>query len=197
MSDRIDLLDSAVDTMADLMEGVAPAEFGLPTPCTHYTVGDLLDHVVGWAYVFGAATTETDASRDPDTYRVEKDHAGAFRRAGHAAAAGLRQKGLDRTVVMTSNPIPASMVLDMMIMEYPGHGWDLSRATGQDYPFDAEVVTDALEAAERMIQPQYRGQEEGQFRPIVPTADGASVVDRYVAFLGRDPAWRPGLETQP
>ncbi|HEX2153219.1 MAG TPA: hypothetical protein VHL52_04515 [Acidimicrobiia bacterium] len=149
-----------------------------------------------WAYVFEAATTETDASRDADAHRVEKDLGGAFRAAGHAAAAGLRDKGLDRTVAMTSNPIPAPMVLDMMIMEYPGHGWDLSRATGQNCPFDPEVVTDALEAAERMIQPQYRGHEKGQFRPIVATAYGASVVDRYVTFLGRDPAWRPGFETQ-
>ncbi|MFP3914194.1 MAG: TIGR03086 family metal-binding protein [Actinomycetota bacterium] len=191
MTDRLDLLDESVDALADLMEGIEPAMHPRPTPCAEFTVGDLVDHLVGWIHVFEAATNDTEAARDPSVHLVREGQGGAFRRAGHGAVDGLRRLGTDRTVAITSSPIPASMVVDMMTMEYPGHGWDLAVATGLPYPFDDRVVAAAHEAAERMIQPPYRGDEAGQFRPVVPTPGDAPPVDRFVAFLGRDPAWRP------
>jgi uncharacterized protein (TIGR03086 family) len=191
MSADIDLLDRMIDRTADLIDGIGTERLERPTPCTRFTVGDLLDHLVGWAHVFEAATNELDVSRDPTTYEVDTHRGDAFRRAGHAAVAGLREGGVDRDMVMTTNPIPGTMVRDMMTMEYPGHGWDLAVATEQAYPFTDEEVEAAHRAAERMIQPPFRGQEEGQFRPVVDTPAGASSVARYVAFLGRDPFWAP------
>lgn len=94
-------------------------------------------------------------------------------------------------MVLTSTPIPGQMVVDMMTMEYPGHGWDLAVATGRPYPFDDRAVGAAQKAAERMIHPPFRGTEEGQFRPVVPTGPDPSLLERYVAFLGRDPHWSP------
>ena len=191
MSAAIDLLDRMIDRTADLIDATGSEQLEGPTPCTRFSVGELLDHLVGWAHVFEAATNELDVSRDPTTYEVDSNRADAFGRAGHAAVAGLREGGVDRDMVMTTNPIPGTMVLDMMTMEYPGHGWDLAVATGQAYPFTDEEVEAAHRAAERMIQPPFRGLEEGQFRPVVDTPAGAPPVARYVAFLGRDPSWAP------
>jgi uncharacterized protein (TIGR03086 family) len=195
MHERLDLLDDAIDVVADLMEQIPTEALALPTPCTEYRVGDLFDHLVGWAGIFEAATHQTDAVRDPEAHLVDEDHGAALRQFGHSAVAGLRAKGLERQLVMVSNPIPASMVLDMMTMEYPGHGWDLAVATGRRYPFSVPMVEAAQAAAERMIQPQYRGHEAGQFRPVVVTAVDAPPVERFVAFLGRDPRWGPPAET--
>jgi hypothetical protein len=33
--------------------------------------------------------------------------------------------------------------------------------------------------------------DSGQFGPAVPVAHGASAQDKLMAFIGRDPAWRP------
>lgn len=195
MSDRLALLDEVIDSTVDLLDAIPPEAYDRPTPCTEYTVGDLIDHLVGWVHVFEAATRETDASRDPDSYLVGHGHGAAFRRAGHSAVAGLRDKGTDRQIVFTSTPIPDQMVVDMMTMEYPGHGWDLTVATGRPYPFDDRAVGAAQEAAERMIQPPFRGNGEGQFRPVVATGPDSTRLERYVAFLGRDPHWSP--ETNP
>lgn len=197
MSEELDRLDAVIDTMAAMLEGIPREEFSRPTPCPEFTVADLFDHLVGWVHVFEAAAHETDARRDPNAYLVDERHADVFRQAGHRAVTGLREKGVDRQVVMTSSPIPASMVVDMMTMEYPGHGWDLAVATGRPYPFDPDTVAAAHRAAERMIQPAYRGEGEGKFRPIVPTGPDAGEVDRFVAFLGRDPRWRSPAETNP
>lgn len=190
MSD-FEMLHRAIDHMADLIEGVPHRSWDDSTPCEEFTVRDLVDHLVGWIHIFEAATWETDAVRDPNHSLVNTGHAEAFRRAGHSAIEGLAEGGLDRRLRMVKASIPASMVRDMMTMEYPGHGWDLSVATGQAYPFEDDLVEAALEAAPRTIAPEYRGFGEGQFRPVVPTAPDAGIVERYVAFLGRDPAWRP------
>ena len=41
-----------------------------------------------------------------------------------------------------------------------------------------------------MVTPEYRG-PEGMFGDEVPVSDGASELDRLVAFTGRDPEWMP------
>jgi hypothetical protein len=33
--------------------------------------------------------------------------------------------------------------------------------------------------------------DSGQYGPRMPVADDASAVDRLMAFIGRDPDWRP------
>lgn len=91
---------------------------------------------------------------------------------------------------MVSNPIPATMILDMMTMEYPGHGWDLAVATGRLYPFDNSTVRAAHEAAARITAPEYRGDEKGQFRPVVPTPESATPLGTDLSpSWGVDPHW--------
>ena len=190
MSD-FEKLHRSIDHMARLIERIPPGSWQDPTPCAEFAVKDLVDHLVGWVHIFEAAAWDTDAPRDPDHYRVQTGHAEAFRRAGHSSVSGLEEGGLDRQLLMSQARIPGSMIRDMIAMEYPGHGWDLAVATGQAYPFEDEIVEEALAAAERTISSEYRGYGEGQFRPVVPTGPEATVVERYVAFLGRDPHWQP------
>ena len=49
--------------MATLVSGVDTSQLAAPTPCPAYTLGDLLDHVGGFALAFtGAATKSMTAS---------------------------------------------------------------------------------------------------------------------------------------
>jgi uncharacterized protein (TIGR03086 family) len=70
------------------------------------------------------------------------------------------------------------------------HGWDLARATGQDFrcaPADAEAVLGfASQAADDPAGPA----RQGLFGPVVVPAD-ASTFDRALAMAGREPSWRP------
>jgi hypothetical protein len=68
------------------------------------------------------------------------------------------------------------------------HTWDLARATGQDDsldPGECEHLLDGMVAAEAAIR------ASGQYGPKVEVAADATAQDRLVAFIGRDPAWRP------
>ena len=53
--------------MARLVEGVPDAALDHPTPCERYRVGDLLDHIGGFALAFRAAAVKQplEQGRDP------------------------------------------------------------------------------------------------------------------------------------
>jgi hypothetical protein len=69
------------------------------------------------------------------------------------------------------------------------HSWDLAKALGREPDLGLERCSAAL-AAMRPIEQMLR--DSGQFGPAVPATLGASAQDELMAFIGRDPAWRPG-----
>ena len=68
------------------------------------------------------------------------------------------------------------------------HSWDLARATGQDVELDpqyAEQLLSGMQHVEETIR------SSGQYGPAHPAPADAPVVDRLMAFVGRDPLWAP------
>lgn len=190
MSD-IDLLAGILSKTGDLVEGVRPDQLPLPTPCETYDVEALRNHLVGWLQVFEAGCEGRAPEGDPAAHVCGDDPAGEFRTAAEGLLAGWRTYGLDRQVRVRDAELPAPMVLNMTLMEYMGHGWDLAVATGQAVPFTEEEATEVLARAQVTLPPQFRGEGKA-FGEIVPVAEGAPAVDRFVGFLGRDPgAARP------
>lgn len=86
---------------------------------------------------------------------------------------------------------PGSVVLDMLVIEALGHGWDLARSTGQAWQPDPATCDRALTALHHIVLPEYRG-DGMPFGPEVPAAEGAPALDRFLAFTGRDPHGNPG-----
>jgi uncharacterized protein (TIGR03086 family) len=188
MTDGITLLEEMLTEAHRLINGVQSDQLDLPTPCAEFDVRALLNHMCTWIQVFDRAVNERALDIDTETFTLESGWADVFAAAASGVLTGLRANGYDRPMTMTRNPIPGSMVLDMLTMEYIGHGLDLARATGRPHRFTEEQATEALAAAERMIQPQYRGTEPGQFHPVVAIGQDAGRIEQFIAFLGRDPA---------
>jgi uncharacterized protein (TIGR03086 family) len=191
MTEGIDLVEEMLTETNRLIAEVRTDQLDDPTPCTEYNVRALLDHVSTWIQVFDRAVNERPLDFDPATFMLPSGWAEVFATAASAVVAGLRARGYDRAMTMTADPIPGSMVFDMLTMEYIGHGLDLARATSQSHRFTESQAMAALAAAARLIQPEYRGMSPGQFHPIVDVEPGASTCDRYYGFIGRDPAWAP------
>ena len=83
---------------------------------------------------------------------------------------------------------PAADVGAMLVMEMVLHGWDVAKATGQEYVLDdatAEAVQDIVEAQAELFR-KYQG-----FADVVPTPDNATAFDRALSLSGRDPNWKP------
>jgi len=66
------------------------------------------------------------------------------------------------------------VALDELVM----HGWDLARATGQEFTCDAPSAQAALAFTARTARPGNETSREGLFGPVVPIPKSASPFDR-------------------
>ncbi|MGH9063895.1 MAG: TIGR03086 family metal-binding protein [Acidimicrobiales bacterium] len=179
----VDVLESVLGKDAALIREVRPDQWTGPTPCPDYDVRALVDHIVGWLQVFGAAATGRTVDGDPATF-TSSDPVGEFRAAAAEVVAGWRSGGVDRTVRLAGPDLPGQMVLAMTLMEYVTHGCDLAAATSQAVPFSDAELELALERARATLPDQYRG--EGQaFGLALDVPEGAPVLERLLGFMGR------------
>ena len=78
----------------------------------------------------------------------------------------------------------------MLIMEMALHGWDVARATGQEFSADDTTAAALLHivAAQAELFRKYQGSADATAVP-----EDATAFDRALALSGRDPDWRkPG-----
>ena len=75
-----------------------------------------------------------------------------------------------------------------LLAEMVLHGWDVARATGQDFRCDDAVLAAAAKAVDDNAElfRQYQG-----FAEPVSLPAGASAFDRLLSASGRDPGWSP------
>ena len=78
-------------------------------------------------------------------------------------------------------PRPHNAVVSLE--ELTVHGWDLARATGQEYA----VSDEDLDVLDRFFE--IFG--EAPFGPPADTPDGATRFEAMLAATGRDPGWHP------
>lgn len=183
-------LGPAARRLARLVEAVPERALSDPTPCERYRVGDLLDHIGGFALAFRAAAEKRplpgapagDAARLPHDWRsrIPSDLmalADAWGDAeawtGQTAAGGVDLPG----------EVAGVVALDELVL----HGWDLAKATGQPAGYDGP----GLDAVYGMVQHFRAANAEGLFGPVVAVAEDAPLLDRILGLAGRDPGWSP------
>lgn len=189
MSDGIALLDGVMTKTAALVSGVARTDWPKPTPCPDYDVGALLGHLCGWVQVFAAAAAGETFQGDPTSYDVSAgDPAADFRESARRLVVGWREHGTDRTVTMLGGAQPAELALNMALMEFVTHGWDLAVATEQPVPYTEAEASAVLERAQQTLPAQYRGPDK-PFGDIVDVAPDAPAILRLIGFMGRSPGF--------
>lgn len=146
-----------------------------PSPCTDWDARGVLEHVIGGHdHMF---LRPLDAKPD----RPKDDPVARWAVTFAAIEAALSAPGvLDDEQYARLVPI---MTVDVL-----AHTWDLARAVGADDTLDADLCQAALETV-APNEAAIRGSE--MFGDAVPVPADAPVQDRLLAFLGRDPGWRP------
>jgi uncharacterized protein (TIGR03086 family) len=188
--DDINLLEGILDKTGDVIGLVGDDQWQLPTPCPDYDVDALVNHMVGWVRAFESGSNGRQYQGDPGAYRRGADPAADFRTSAAGLVTGWRTLGFDRDVPVSTGSSPGPMVMNMTLMEYLTHGWDLATATGQPVPYTDTEGAKVLQRAEQTLPPQYRGPDM-PFGVEVPIAASAPAVDRLIAFMGRDPGVHP------
>lgn len=190
-------LAPATDRLADLVRAVPDARLSGPTPCPAYSLGDLLDHVDGLSMAFTAAATKDGGpagSQGPsgNASRLGEDWRDRIPTRLAALAAAWREPAAWTGMTQAGGiELPGEIAGIVALNELVIHGWDVARASGQDYDIDPA----SLEAAHGFVaQFSGPGQEEsraGLFGPVVDVPPNAPLLDRVIGMSGRDPAWVP------
>ena len=185
--DVLDHIGRAVDQTGGIVATVKPDQFGQPSPCEEWNVQELLNHMLGGMRMFAAAARGETV--DESVYRSDllgDDPAAAYEREAASLKEAWSDPGLlERTCELPFGTVPGVMAANLGFVEILVHGWDIARATGQQPEMDPELSEAALALMSQMPADQMR--QPGVFGPEVACAEGASIHDRLVAFLGRQP----------
>jgi uncharacterized protein (TIGR03086 family) len=169
----------------ELVRSASAGDWARPSPVAGWTALDVVQHLVEWPRGF-----LTGAGIELPALDVEADPAAAWEQ--HVA--DIQAVLDDPAGRVLSNPHTGDRPVDEAIDQfYTGdvwmHSWDLAKALGREPDLGQERCSAAL-AAMRPIEQLLR--DSGQFGAAVPVADDAAPQDKLMAFIGRDPAWRPG-----
>lgn len=165
-----------------LIAGVRDDQWSSPTPCTDWTVRDLVNHLVGANLVFAALLQDrTPPDRSAD--HLGEDPVGAYHDSGAAVQAAFGRPGVfERTFQLPIGSVPGAVMLRLRITDLLVHAWDLAQATGQPADLPDDLVEQALVFSRAHLADVPRA---GRFGPIQPVAPDAPALDRLVAYLGR------------
>jgi len=190
------LMAAAATQAARVVGGVPGHPMDAPTPCDDWDLRTLVNHVILWtAYsaerrAHGDSVAEElmtrDFTADPG---FAEDYAAQL---GRAVAAWSDPAAWERDLGVMGSSTPAADVAAMLIAEIVLHGWDVARATGQEYACEDAVAAGVLACVEAQgeLFRRYQG-----FAAIVPLPGGeeaATVLDRALSLSGRDPQWKAG-----
>jgi uncharacterized protein (TIGR03086 family) len=160
------------------------------TPCDEWTVRRLIDHLLWGQQMFagGPSGGTVAPPTGPPPELVGNDPAAQYEDARKATLHAYAQPGaLDGMVKGgTLGEVPAAMILGIAFCDQLAHGWDLAKATGQDATIPEDLATAAFAMMQGRISDDARGPGKN-FKPAVPVPDDASVQDKLIAYLGRDP----------
>jgi len=190
LHELIDLHRRTVATWTDRVAAVADDQWDAPTPCTEWSVRDLVNHVVGeerWTVPLarGATIAEIGSSLDGDLLG-EKPAIAALEAAGAAVAAVDSALPADGTVHLSYGEERMSEYVLQLCSDHLVHAWDLASAVGADTRLEPDLVA---AVAEWFTDREALYRSGGAIGPRPESGDDPQ--DRLLAAFGRRSPWSP------
>ncbi len=183
-----ELHERTVSGWTRLVEGVGDDQWQLPTPCTDWSVRDLVNHVVGedvWTAPLVAGSTIEEVGDRFDGDLLADDPVGRARAAGAEATAAVAERLPNGgTVHLSYGEEQLEEYVQQLVADHLVHGWDLAVATGADATLDPDLV-EAVAGWYAEREELYRSAGAVGER----VASGADAQAQLIAAFGRDPAW--------
>ena len=147
-------LRAAADAFAERLDGVTTDRWDLPTPCTEWSVRELVAHVAG-GNLFAVALLAGASAQEARAAALGLDlTAGAqeaFRVSAEAQLAAFSEPGaFERTCHHPVGDMPGAQFIGLRIGELIVHAWDLATAVGGDQELGDDLVQLGLRVYEPM-----------------------------------------------
>ena len=168
--DATQILARGLDQLETLLRSVRQDDLRSPTPCTDWTVSDLVDHVVEAPSRFAAMARGEQVDWAAPTPHAD-DPVAAYRENVQALRVAMAERA-------DSQPIA-----DWQCAEIAVHTWDLATALGRPTDtFDPEV---AERGRAFMVASLNDDNRSPAFGPEVQAPEEADAYTRVAAFAGR------------
>ncbi len=187
MSKNLRQFTKAVYAFDAVVNRVEADAWGNQTPCDEWDARALVEHQcavlrgvteVAQSGAMAAPNPPDDMSDPAATWAETRDGVlGALDSAGT-----LNQQGPFWFNAETVNDMIGIVTWDPLV-----HSWDLAKATGQDPAMNEALVQASLETLQPMAGMLSKSGRTAEALEV----DSASVIDQYLALVGRDPAWTP------
>lgn len=134
----------AVNEFDQRVQVVRPVDMDNPTPCSDWSVRDLLNHLVNedkWVVPLLAGKTIAEVGDEFDGDLLGDDAHLAWKRASEEATSAAREAGAtERTVHLSFGDFSGGDYLDQLTADHLIHGWDLDQGTGGNANLDKELM---------------------------------------------------------
>jgi len=192
--DVVELHNRCVEEFLRRVRAIAADQWAGPTPCTDWTVRELVNHLVyeeRWTVPLMAGATLESVGDRFDGDLLGEDPVGTAEHAAWAAQAAAVEPVLaGRIVHLSVGDTPAEEYARQLAADHLIHAWDLAVATGQDSRLPGELVGTVAPWFTEMEAAYRAGGVIGPRPDRGPDDDAQALLLR--AF-GRDPTWNPAL----
>ena len=188
--DAPDALSTARTEFRSRLADVTADDWARQTPCPDWDVRALVNHVIGGnrRYVMllhGASADEVNATRVLD--HLGTDPVDAFEATADEVEAAFREPGaLVAVVKHPAGDRTGEVLLEMRIVDFAVHAWDLACAIGARGDLDADLVRFLSDRAELADQ----GRRDGFYGAAASGPPGEPLQNRVLRLFGRSPDWR-------
>lgn len=186
--DDLELIRRTIAEADRIVQGTSDDQLGNATPCTDWSVRDLINHITGGATMFARCVEEGSIPDDElgallGGDNLGSDFKGAWRAASTRAVAAFESPGaLEKMVTLPFGEMPAGIALNIAVFDVTTHACDLASVTGQSIT-DTALLGDALAMGKALIGPEMRA--PGLFDAEQPCPADAPVEQQLLAFAGR------------
>jgi len=186
MAELPELHARSLEVTRAYVTGVAPLQWGDPTPDDEWDVRFLVNHVVTgnfWAAELGAGATIESVGDRLDGDVLGADPGAAYDASSVVAAAVFRQPGaMERPCAVSYGPVPGEVYCGHRFIDVLVHGWDVAMATHQDPRLPEDLVVACID----VVEPQAEMlATSGAFGTDVEVGADAAPQTRLLAMLGR------------
>lgn len=187
MGGAIEMYRRSVEDFGQRVMTIGPGDWGQPTPCSEWSVRDLVRHLVYeelWAPPLLAGATIADIGDRFEGDILGDDPQVAWKEAAAGALAAATQESLGRTVHLSFGDFPGREYLGQLTADHVIHAWDLARGTGGD----ERMAPDLVEFVYEFMAPQVeQWAAAGVFAAPVAVPEDADLQTRLLAMTGRTP----------
>ena len=180
----------AVEEFGRRVEAVSDDQWSNATPCTEWSVHDLVNHVIGedkWVPPLLAGETIAEVGDRFDGDLLGEDPQGSWKQTrADAVDATMDDAVSQRMVDLSRGPTSAEIYLQEVAADNVIHGWDLAKGTGGDTSIDPELV----EFAFAFYAPQAElWRQFGAFGSEVDVPEDADRQTQLLGMVGRRADW--------